>query len=99
MKKKHYLGKHLLCNIIHGEYKLQVLVVHGYSSEHVPEVKFIKQDVSLSAPKTTNEFDKNLQEMLSDVKDDTDLVFLCSQEKVFEYAYSKIKDLSNQMKA
>nr|WP_154325026.1 hypothetical protein [Pantoea sp. 201603H] len=95
--EKHYNGKHLVKNVNHNGIIFRMMVVKGHRSEHIPEDPQDKANgktIHLSLSRTKKEFDENLIEVLNKVGDDERVLSICPHDPVFEYAYSRLKEIS-----
>ncbi|THD49273.1 hypothetical protein ERD95_12300 [Enterobacteriaceae bacterium ML5] len=93
---KHYNGKNLAKNVTHNGIRFRMMVVKGHDPEHIPEDPEDKANgttIHFSLARTKKEFDENLIEILNKIHKDERVLIICPHDVVFEYAYSRLKEL------
>lgn len=92
---KHPNGKFLRKVILHNGFNVLVHVVKGSQEKYIPNEKFPDNHgkFCLSMPMTPKNFDDEFIEAINDISDRDMMMFLCPNDIVFEYAYSRIKEM------
>lgn len=94
---KHYNGKNLAANVTHNGMTFRMMVVKGYSPDHVPDDPEDKADgstIHLNLARSKKEFDENLIEVLNSIGDGERVLSICSTDETYEYGYSRLKEMS-----
>lgn len=92
---KHYLGKHLTADVVHNDIKFKMTVFKGYNPDNMPNVKLSGGTVHISLASSKKEFDENIIETLNEVQATDDVFVICPTDAVYEYAFTRLKELSS----
>lgn len=91
---KHYNGKSIASEVTHNSVKFKMYVIKGFDPNRVPDDKAEGQAIHISLSRNKKEFDKNIIEALNEIQEGDSVLAFCSSDLVYEYGYSRLKELS-----
>ncbi|WP_435953914.1 hypothetical protein [Dryocola sp. BD626] len=93
---KHPVGKYLRAPVTSHEKNVLIYVVRGSQIEHMPpdEDEDYPGDMQMLMPQLTRDFDAELNGTLEECESGDVIVFMCTTDLIFEYGYSKIKEMA-----
>lgn len=93
--EKHFNGKNISSEVTHNGIKFKMYVIKGYDPDRVPDEKIEGQTVHISLSRSKKEFDENIIEVMNEIQAGDAVMAFCSSDLVYEYGFSRLKELSS----